>query len=89
METIFDHNVTDEELKNLFGMTMTKKEYLDGLEQRKAYDHLFYLHQSRGDKKKAKKYLDKTPNDIHKFFEVLNVDYGGYMHFKEDYGVKP
>ena len=44
METIFDHNVSDEEFK--------------------------------------------TPNDIHKFFEVLNVDYGGYKYFKEDYGAK-
>lgn len=89
METIFDHNVTDEELKNLFGMTMTKKEYVNGLDQRKAYDHIFFLYQNRGDKKMAKKYLNKTPNDKRKFFEVLNVDYSGYKHFKEDYEVAP
>ena len=33
----------------------------------------------------AKKYLDKTPNDKHKLFEVLNVDFGAYKYFNESY----
>ena len=85
METILDHNITDEEWEDLFGIKMSRSEYLDELDQRKAYDHLFYLYQSRGDKIMAKKYLDKTPNDKHKLFEVLNVDFGAYKYFNESY----
>ena len=50
METILDHNITDEEWEDLFGIKMSRSEYLDELDQRKAYDHLFYLYQSRGEK---------------------------------------
>lgn len=85
METILDHNITDEEWKDLFGVKMSRSEYLDGLDQRKAYEHLFYLYRSRGNKKMAKRYLDMTPNDKHKFYEVLNVDFGAYKYFNESY----
>jgi hypothetical protein len=81
METIFDYKVTDDELKNLFGITMSRSEYIDGMEQSKAYEHLYYLFLERGNKKRAKKYLDKLPDDTHKFFQIMNVDWSSYKHF--------
>ena len=64
IETIFDHNVTDEELQRFGG-----KEYFEmakkyGVDPYKYEDDSNYaiglLYSMRGDKKRAKEYLDKV-----------------------------
>lgn len=41
METIFDHNVTEEEQANLYGIPMDEDTYKSGLSEEKAYEILF------------------------------------------------
>ena len=59
METIFDHNLTVKETKEILGHS-SKDEYLKYIDQKGAYidiAHLFYM---RKKEKKAKRYIEKT-----------------------------
>jgi len=61
METIFDHNVTEDELKWLLNYPYTQKEYLDLIGN--TDDHLVHiaeLYFHRGKKFKAKRYINKV-----------------------------
>ncbi len=72
METIFDHNVTQEEYKRLH-FTTPKETYLRIITQIDAYVDLAYLYHMRGKDKKAKQYIEKTEdcNLINSFWRTI------------------
>lgn len=72
METIFDHNVTKEELVQLLGYVPNKDEYIKGKSQESHYKTLCRLCLMRGDRQKAKKYFDELPDTIDKYFSLGN-----------------
>ena len=75
METIFDHNVTKEELRAIFGpMDWTQDDFIGWSEN----DHLgllYVLYSYRGDSKKANMYAKRIPNTIGKVFGLCNHDF--------------
>lgn len=77
METIFDHNVTKEELEAVLGYdSWTREELLSmGSTQRDHYGIIYRLYTYRGDHKTAKIYADKIPNDVRKVFETCYHDF--------------
>ncbi len=77
METIFDHNVTKEELKMLFWSDKITLETFEkaGITERGHNEALYSLYLIRGDKKMAKKFLDRIPDDIKKVYETMNHDF--------------
>ena len=85
IETIFDHNVTREELYSLTGFNdTTRDEYLSIITnitqnkkeiQERAYVTLYYLYKQRGDIMKAITYAQKVPNSDWKLFTMLNQDH--------------
>ena len=57
METVFDHNITKEEWRNLMGCELgeyEKAEYFELTDQDDAFKDLAYLFYYRGDKKKPR-----------------------------------
>lgn len=60
METIFDHNITDKEFKELFGQFFKdKNDYLKNMTiESHAYFNIYELYIFRNDLEKAEKYLD-------------------------------
>ena len=61
METIFDHNVTEEEVKALTGFDLTKEEMLSfGLSQVQHWLKICTLYRIRNDNEKADEYLHKA-----------------------------
>ena len=82
METIFDHNVTEDEVINIVGVPTSPKQYKRIISQSKAYEDIYYLYTERGNEQKAQEYLDKLPNDKHKFFQILNMDNDDYNGFR-------
>ena len=76
METIFEHNVTKEELRLLFDYDgWTRASYTDGLTQLDCYRHIYKLYLLRKDQNAADNYADKLPNTIEKVFGVINHDF--------------
>lgn len=77
METIFDHNVTKEELKDILGFdSWTREELLSiNCTQRDHYGVIYRLYRYRGDKEKAKEYADKIPDDDYKNYETCYHDH--------------
>ena len=73
METIFDHNVTPEEERELNG-SISRETYLRIMTQIDAYVDLAYLYHMRGKKRKAKQYIEKTKdcNLINSFWRTVN-----------------
>lgn len=68
LETIFDHNVTDEEQKILFCSPYTKEEYLFLRRTSDSeYARIYRLYFIRNDHITAQKYLDKIKNQQFKF----------------------
>lgn len=58
METIYNHNPTDYELRQIFGIALSRDEYmLLSLDPNTIADHLFYLFVLRGDTERAEGYL--------------------------------
>ena len=51
--TIFDYEVTLEELKHLFVKYMTKKEYIENTTYKKRLQDLYVLFKMRGDRVRA------------------------------------
>ncbi len=63
METIYDHDVTEQELNVLyFGDPDSKDEYLAGLSQDSAYADLVTLYQMRGDDAQAEVFISRIQN---------------------------
>ena len=75
-ETIFDHNLTEEEFKYFFRkvdlenqriVTYTKEEAMEkvkNMSQDENYAYLAHLYMLRRNKKKMEEYLDKIKDDI-------------------------
>ena len=61
METIFDHNPTEEELYEFIGTT-DKKEYMSSTSQDSAYMKIAFLYYYRGKINKARKYVKMIEN---------------------------
>lgn len=76
METIFDHNPTEEEIINLLIFPITK-EILDScdISQERHYRLIFKLYALRENKEMMKNYYDLLPNDIYKAFELTAHDW--------------
>ena len=76
METIWNHNVTKEELKQIFGTDDCTLEMLPSYNQIGHYGliYLLYYH-IRGDKKTAKIYANKIPNTFGKVFGLCYHDF--------------
>lgn len=76
METVFDHNPTDEELEwfggffescKVLGIDYTDEKYADS-----NYYQIGILYSMRGDKQKAQEYFDKLKNQA--FLRILWQD---------------
>lgn len=75
IETIFDHNVTEEEIEILFGMTGYPEEYLQKKPQDRNYAHIYCLYLIRKDEMTAMKYFNLIPDSINKYFSLGNHDF--------------
>lgn len=61
IETVFDHNITDEEWKKVRGMSSNL--YLSTIDQETAFYDIAALFYLRGDKKKTGEYANKLSPD--------------------------
>lgn len=75
IETIFDHNVTEDEIELLFGMTGYTEEYLQKKPQDRNYAHIYCLYLIRKDEMTAMKYFNLIPDSINKYFSLGNHDF--------------
>lgn len=70
METIFDHNITPEELAEFFGPVKDnfKADYLRIVDSPDAaFAHIYKLYLMRGDQATADKFLQKIQDDQYRF----------------------
>lgn len=75
IETIFDHNVTEEEIIELFGISgFTKEDFLED-SQEDNYAHIYCLYLIRKDEITAMKYFHLIPDSINKYFSLGNHDF--------------
>ena len=74
METIFDHNITEEERHKLIG-TMSEKEFLRGLDKDTSNGFLARLYLFRGDKERMMVYANKLPENMKQVFLYLLSPY--------------
>ncbi|MBP5419281.1 MAG: hypothetical protein J6Y72_05675 [Bacteroidales bacterium] len=75
METVFEHNMTKEEMIGVLGTDeLTKKDFVNWTQDRH-YGLIYRLYTFRGDDEKAKQYADKMPNTQHKLFETCYHDF--------------
>ena len=74
METIFDHNITKEEISAILGPLDWTREDFENDSQESNYGLIYRLYSYRGDDITAKKYLDLIPNNVHKIFGLCNHD---------------
>ena len=82
LETVFEHNLTKDEIYGLFGFEdMTRERYIQTLKRTRKTDdailyginsRLYYLYYWRGDKQKAMEYANRLPDCDHKWFTVMN-----------------
>jgi len=82
-ETVYDHNLTDEE-KKLLGIGDNKEDYLKGLTEDGALADLFLLYFHRGDWAKAKEYLKKIKDESYKHEIFLIYAIGGCVITSEE-----
>ena len=77
METVFDHNITKEEMEAILGSPNYTRERLESVikSQISHYSMIYSLYTFRGDHKKAGKYADMIPDSIHKIFGICNHDF--------------
>jgi len=81
-ETVYDHNLTDEE-KELLGFDDNKEDYLKGLTEDGAFADLFRLYFHRGDWAKAKEYLKRIKDENYKR-DIFLIALGGCLVFNEE-----
>lgn len=75
-ETIFDHNVTPDELEMLCGSRSVNEDYvIREISQMQWYALIYCLYNIRGEKEKASYYAAKIPDTTDKIFGLLNHDY--------------
>ena len=82
-ETVYDHNLTDEE-KKLLGIGDNKEDYLKGLTEDGALADLFRLYFHRGDWAKAKEYLKKIKDERYKHDIFLIYALGGCLIYSKE-----
>lgn len=75
IETIFDHNVTKEELITMLGYSDYTPELFKEFSQEDNYVHIFYLYLLRKDEANSKKYLGYIPDSDFKTFTLCNHDF--------------
>lgn len=77
METVFDHNPTEEKLEYLFDDPhISKDEYMSyGDNQAQAYTFIYYLYKYRHNDEKTKEYMDKIPNTFRKWSCICYNDH--------------
>ena len=72
LETIFDHNLTEEELKTA-AWGFSKEEYLSEIKsQENHYLKIYYLYLSRNDRKTAMEYFNKLSERSQKGIRELD-----------------
>ena len=74
IETILDHNPTDEELEDLFGFVDRNRELYEQFSQLDNYVFIFKYYGMIGNEEKSKEYLDKIPDCEGKLFTLCNHD---------------
>ena len=74
METVFDHNITEKEFKELFGQFFKDKDdYLKNMTiESHAYFNIYELYILRNDLGKAEKYLDLSGIPIEDIIDRCN-----------------
>lgn len=76
LETIYDHNITKEEMMVMFDM-IVELSTLQKATQRRNYEFIFRLYNEiRKDKTTAMKYANLIPDDNRKVFSLLWNDRG-------------
>ena len=73
-ETIFDHNVTEEEIIKLFGISGYTEEHFINDSQGENYAHIYCLYLIRKDEGTAMRYFNLIPDSINKWFSLGNHD---------------
>lgn len=71
IETVFDHNITEEEWENMYG-SCTQNKYTSFIGQETAFYDIATLFYLRGNKEKATEYANKLSPD-------RRNDFGGYL----------
>jgi len=67
-ETVFDHHITENEQKALFGYVLSPEDvefYKIRISNDGAYALLYHLYRLRGDMKKAEEFLNKIKDPLH------------------------
>ena len=82
IETVYDHNLTDEE-RELLGFDDNKEDYLKGLTEDGAFADLFRLYFHRGDWAKAKEYLKRIKDQNYKR-DIFFIALGGCLIMSEE-----
>lgn len=74
METVFDHNITEKEFKEILGKIFKDKDdYLKNMSlESHAYFNIYELYILRNDLKKAEKYLDLSGIPIEEIIDHCN-----------------
>lgn len=81
LETIFEHNITKEEIIGFFASEISRSEYIEALKSSYKTDEsimyranvaLYNLYYWRGEKQKAMIYADRLPDCDHKWFTLMN-----------------
>ena len=68
METVFDHEPTNEELKYLFLSGRSKEEYsASHVDQETEFGNIYALYMIRGNREKALEYLNRIRNPKERF----------------------
>ena len=72
LETVFNHNITEDELIFL-GIT-DKEKYLSRLSKERAWRDIAYIYWRRGKERKAKRYINKTKDYdmINSFWRIIS-----------------
>ena len=75
METIYEHNVTIDELQALFGPLDWPKDYCESYSQEDNYIDIYRLYTIRKDITRAKQYLNKISDTNYKLFSLCHIDF--------------
>lgn len=79
MESVFDHNVTKEELEDIFGSSdITWEDLKDWISQVDCYADLYRLYLLRKNREMATKYLSMIPDSEWKVFELMQHDFAKF-----------
>lgn len=65
MESIFEHNITEKEFKDLFPSYKTKEDYIFYTNSFTRTLDIYRLYKNRGDDCNAQLYLNKTRETLH------------------------